>query len=100
MKRLVFIAVAMAIISCAAAQASYVIWKKTDPPPVSLSAALALAEENMAAEDVQYFCIGASLAKTFSDGDWAITFSSKEGKVMTVNVASDKKITKGAEFRY
>jgi len=76
-------------------------WSQTERPPVSLRLALTLAEEELAKEDTAYFCIGAGLAKTFSDADWSFHFSSAAGKEMWVNVSSDRKITKNKDgFRY
>lgn len=101
MKSRIVAVVVILTVLCEAAYALRMVWKNTDQPPVSLHLALSLAEEELAKEDVKYFCIGASLAKTFSEGDWALHFSSKEGKEMWVNVASDKKITKSKEgFEY
>jgi len=82
------------VVLCGVAYARRIWWKPDDKPPVSLRLALALAEAELEKEDVEYYCIGASLAKTFSDGDWAFRFCSTEGKEMWINVSSERKVTK------
>jgi len=78
-----------------------IAWKNTDKPPVSLRLALTLASEFIEDEEEDYFCVGASIAKTFSNGDWLFQFSTKNGKLLQVNVGSDKKIKKFAHgFEY
>lgn len=91
MKRLILSVVCMALLS-GAVYARRIAWKPTEKPPVSLADAIKLAEAQLQKEKVQYFCIGASLAKTFSEGDWELNFSSKDGKQMTVSVGSDMKV--------
>lgn len=70
----------------------YIIWRADVRPPVSLQLALALAEAELESKDVEYFCIGATLAQTFSRGDWELRFGSKEGKEMWVSVGSDREL--------
>jgi hypothetical protein len=91
MKRVILL-VACSMLLCSAAYARRIAWIPTERPPVSLAEAITLAETQLKKEKVQYFCIGASLAKTFSEGDWQFSFSSREGKRMTVSVGSDKKV--------
>ena len=76
-------------------------WKPLDRPPVSLRLALALAEEDLEKDAIEYFCIGASLAKTFSSGDWELQFSSEQGTRIWVSVGSDRTIRKSQDgFEY
>lgn len=76
-------------------------WKPKEKPPVSLHLALTLAEAELEKEGADYFCIGASLARTFSEGDWELQFSSEAGKTMWVSVGSDKKVRKSQHgFEY
>lgn len=99
-RNIVLVAVILALF-CGVAYARRIAWKTTEVPPVSLGTTLALAEENLSSEPTRYFCIGASLAKTFSDADWALHFSSKEGKELWVNVDEKKNIKKNTEpFEY
>mgnify|MGYP006294312473 CR=1 FL=1 len=92
-KRIMIIFVVCALVS-ALAYSRQIAWKPREKPPVSLRLALTLAEEELQKEDVEYFCIGAGLAKTFSDGDWAFHFSSEKGEEIWVNIGSDQKIKK------
>ena len=83
------------------AYAKHASWHKHQKPPVSLQLALALAEAELENDKVEYFCIGASLARTFSEGDWELHFSSKNKKEMWVSVGSDKKVRKSEDgFKY
>ena len=78
-----------------------IAWVDTEQPPVSLTEALKLAETRLQDEKVHYFCLGASLARTFSQGDWELSFSSKEGKHLTVSVGSDRQVrTSELGFEY
>ena len=69
-----------------------IAWVDTEQPRVSLTEALKLAETRLQEEKVHYFCLGASLARTFSQGDWELSISSKEGKHITVSVGSDSQV--------
>ena len=93
MKRIILLVVCSMLL-CGAAYARRIAWIPTEKPPVSLAEAIKLAETQLQNEKVQYFCVGASLAKTFSEGDWQLNFSSKKGKRMIVSVGSDKKVRK------
>jgi hypothetical protein len=78
------------------AYARRIAWVDTDKPPVLLEEALSLALADLKKETPQkeYYCVAASLAQTFSQGDWALRFASKDGSQIWINVASDKSITK------
>lgn len=91
MKRLILLTICLMLLG-GAVQARRIAWVAKDKPPVSLAEAIKLAETRLQDEKIQYFCIGASLAKTFSNGDWELNFSSKEGKQMTVSVGSDRNV--------
>jgi len=100
MKRTVLLIVCSFLL-CGIAYARRIAWVDTQPPPVSLVEAIKLAEARLQDEKVHYFCIGASLAKTFSQGDWELSFSSKAGKRMTVSVGSDSQVkTSEQGFEY
>lgn len=79
---------------CNTGFARRIMWKLDERPPVSLRAAVDLAEAELKSEPIEFFCIHASLAKTFSQGDWELRFSSKEGKEIWVSVGSDRKVRK------
>jgi len=99
-KRLIVVLVCCLLV-CGSAYARRIAWKKTDKPPVSLHLAITLAESELEKEPTKYFCIGAFLARTFSEGDWELRFSSEDGKEMRVSVGSDKSVRKSKEgFEY
>jgi len=91
MKRLILLIVCSMLIG-GAVHARNIAWKANEKPPVSLAEAIKLAETHLQEKKIQYFCIGASLAKTFSNGDWELNFSSKEGKQMWISVGSDMNV--------
>ena len=88
------------------ASARRIAWKPQDKPPVLLSEALALAEGQLAKHEGEkreekYHCIGASLAQTFSRGDWELIYCTPEGKSLWISVGSDKSVrvsTKGFSY--
>lgn len=91
MKRAVF----LAAILVSNAFARYIAWRATDTLPVSLQSALEIAKDNL--KDESYYCIGASLAKTFRKGDWELHYCTKDGKHLWVSVASDKTVKTSPE---
>jgi len=80
------------MVCCSVALARRIAWRPDEKPPVSLSAAAALADAKAAEQDKELFCIGVSLAKTYSEGDWEFRYSSAAGKHFWISVASDKTI--------
>ena len=44
--------------------------------------------------DDAYYFVAASLAKTFTGGDWELHFCRKQGKDMWISVGADKSIRK------
>ena len=76
-------------------------WKPQEKPPVLLKEALELADGELAKREGKFHCIGASLAKTFSGGDWELRFSTPEGKSLWISVGSDKSVRASTEgFEY
>ena len=69
-----------------------VSWNPKQKPLISLQLALALAEAELDNSKTKYYCTSAFLAKTFTSCDWALKFSSTDGKDMSVSVGSDKKV--------
>ncbi len=101
MNKQMLVLAAVCLLVCGAVFAKNAGWKNTEKPAVSLRLALTLADTELEKEDVQYFCIGASLARTFTEGDWELRFSSKDGKQMWISVGSDRSIRKSKEgFEY
>ena len=72
------------------ASARRIAWKPQDKPPVLLSEALAVADKELEKHEGKYHCIGASLAQTFSRGDWELIYCTPEGKSLWISVGSDK----------
>ena len=91
MKKILLILILTGLVGISLCYAKRNAWKNTEKPPVSLVEAIKIAKAAIPMrEDIDYYCIGASLAKTFSEADWALHFSSKHGKEIWVSVGSDK----------
>ena len=101
MLRRTFLICAPLLLASSIAWARRALWNPSQRPPVSLQRALALADAELKKERVDYFCIGATLAKSFSEGDWELQYSSKDGKRMWVSVGSDQRVRTSREgFNY
>src|SRR4051812_30196367 len=88
MKRATLIAaLAVGVLFTTSVLALRIAWRIADEPPISLQAALELAKAEL--KDDSYFCVGATLARTFTQGDWELHYSTKKGKEMWVSVGSD-----------
>src|SRR5215469_8322250 len=96
MRRKLILPLLLVLLACAAAEARHIKWKADERPPVSLKEALKLAEAELEhmplTRETDYYCIGASLAKTFSNGDWELHFSSQGGELIWVSVGSDRSV--------
>ena len=75
-----------------AAAARNITWKPNEKPPISLEQALQLAEPKVKAEQAEFYCLGASIAKNFSQADWELQYGSASGKQLWVSVGSDRQI--------
>ena len=83
------------------ASARRIQWKPQEKPPVPLKEALELADGEMAKRDGEFHCITARLAKTFTDGDWELSYSTPEGETLWISVGSDKSVRASTEgFHY
>lgn len=80
------------LIAGAVAQGRHIAWKAEEKPPVSLKDALELAEKELERMPSEYYCVAASLAKTFSQGDWELHFASTAGDSVWVSVGSDSSV--------
>ena len=68
---------------------------------MSLKESLELADGELGKREGKFHCIAASLAKTFSGGDWELRYSTPEGKALWISVGSDKSIRASSEgFEY
>ena len=102
MKNRIFIGVLAVFVITSICYARNIAWIKTEEPPVKLEEAIVIANEELKDNNyINYYCVAASLAKTFSSGDWVLKFYSKDGKEVWVNVASDKTVLISEDgFRY
>ena len=94
MTKKILVILAVLVLFCGISYALHGASNPKQKPPVSLSLALNLAETELKKEKTECFCVGASLAVTFSEADWELHFSSKDGSQRWVSVGSDKKIRK------
>ena len=83
------------------ASARRISWKPQEKPPVLLKEALELADGELAKREGKFHCIAASLAQTFTGGDWELIYSTPEGKSLWISVGSDKSVRASTEgFQY
>jgi len=85
---LVFL-VAASLIVCAHAKNAG--WNKAERPSPSLIEAHQIALDAIKTRGIEYFCLSATVARTFSECDWELHFSSKEGKEIWVSVGHERK---------
>jgi hypothetical protein len=90
-RRAAFATVVLALLG-GVSYARYIQWKPEEKPPVSLPLAAALADAEIEKQEGKYYCLGASLAKTFTGGDWELRYSSTSGKQLWVSVGSDRSV--------
>ena len=100
-RRTILIVVGTLLMIGGVAYGRRIAWKSADKPPVSLADAAKIADAEAAKQKVELFCIGGSLAKTFTGGDWEFQYSSATGKQFWVSVGSDKSVrTSDMGFEY
>ena len=75
-----------------AAAARNIAWKLTEKPPISLAQALEMAEPQVKREGAEFYCLGASIAKNFSQADWELHYGSASGKQLWISVGSDRQV--------
>ena len=89
-KRLLLILLLLFFTSAGYLFARNIIWNPKNKPPVSLPEAHEIALAALKDRHTEFFCTHASLARTFSEGDWEFQFSSADGSSTSVSVGSDK----------
>jgi hypothetical protein len=100
-RRTLLVVVAALLMLGSVAYARRIAWKSADKPPVSLADAAKIADAEAAKQKAELFCIDASLAKTFTGGDWEFQYSSAKGTQFWVSVGSDKSVrTSDMGFEY
>ena len=76
-------------------------WETKDKPPVSIIAAVEAATKELDKGGADFYCLGGSIGRNFSECDWLLTFSNATGEVRWVSVGSDGKIRVSKEaFEY
>lgn len=90
MKQIITVSILIAL--SASVFARRITWKTTEKPSVSIIAAVEAATKELNGGADIYYCVGASVAKTFSDCDWELRFYSTSGDRRLVSVGSDGKI--------
>lgn len=101
MTRIALAALAIISLMSGFSHARHSEWDKSREPPVSLESALEMAKAELEREAVDYFCVGAKLANTFSGGDWELHFSSEDGREIWISIGSDKKVRRSdKEFQH
>jgi hypothetical protein len=104
MFRSIVVASLLIVSLCGVAVARRIAWRPQEKPPVSLQDALRLADKEVGKKqdkEVKYHCIGASIAKTFTNGDWGLRYCSDDGSELWVSVGSDKSVRVSADgFEY
>jgi hypothetical protein len=73
------------------AQAKNAGWEKTQKPSPSLIEAHQIALDALKDQGIDFFCLSATVARTFSECDWELHFSSSKGKEKWVSVSHDRK---------
>ena len=68
-----------------------ILWEPKTKPPISLIEAHEIALAALKDRHTDFYCTHASLAQTFTEGDWEFRFSSASGASTSVSVGSDKK---------
>ncbi len=99
MKRLFIVILLAALTSTLFAR--NIQWRTKDKPPVSIIAAVEAATKELNKGGADFYCLGGSLGRNFSECDWLLTFSNAAGEVRWVSVGSDGKIRvskEGFEF--
>lgn len=70
--------------------ARQIMWKIEQRPPIELEQAVALAKAKLKARG-NFYCVRASISKSFTDGDWALDMASEKDSTH-VSVGSDKSV--------
>lgn len=87
----------MAVCIC---YAKYSRWYEYAKPPISLAEALTKASDALKPRHVDYFCISATVARTFSECDWELYFAATNKTEIWVSVGTDKVRVSEHGFNY
>ncbi|MDB6026516.1 MAG: hypothetical protein JWM68_2739 [Verrucomicrobiales bacterium] len=75
-------------------------WDKNQKPKISLADAHTKALEALQSRHVDYYCLAATVARTFSECDWELHFAATNNAEVWVSVGSDKVRVSEHGFRY
>lgn len=70
--------------------ARYIRWHENIKPPISLAEALAKAADALKPRHVDYYCLSATVAQSFSQCDWELHFAATNQTEIWVSVGTDK----------
>lgn len=73
-----------------ACYAKYVFWNVYDKPDISLTEAHTKALEALKSRNVDFYCLSAVVARTFSKCDWELHFGSTNNTSVWVSVGTDR----------
>lgn len=65
-------------------------WHKNEKPKISLAEAHTQALAALKPRNVDYYCLSATVARTFSACDWELRFAATNGTEIWVSVGTDK----------
>ncbi len=80
--------------------ARHIAWKPNEKPSISLVNAHKKAMEALEARHVDYYCLSATVARTFSGCDWEMHFAATDGKEVWVSVGLDSVRVSEQGFQY
>src|SRR5690348_4001186 len=75
-------------------------WHKNEKPRISLAEAHTKALEALKSRHVDYYCLAATVARTFSECDWELHFAATNNAEVWVSVGTDKVRVSEKGFSY
>lgn len=78
----------------------YAGWNKSEKPRLSLIEAHTKALEALKPRNIDFYCLSASVARTFSECDWELHFAAANNVEMWVSVGTDKVRVSEHGFEY
>jgi hypothetical protein len=75
-------------------------WHKKEKPKISLTEAHTKALETLKPRHVDYYCLAATVARTFSECDWELHFATTNNTEVWVSVGTDKVRVSDHGFNY
>lgn len=75
-------------------------WHTNQKPQISLTVAHTKALEALKSRQVDYYCLAATVARTFSECDWELHFAATNNMEVWVSVGTDKVRVSDHGFNY